>query len=118
MKTILAYVSSEPHFQRISPFSTGYKKMTSSNTTHGLTHSFNVQEISPALCLSGSGFHTRVRVCGGKDVYSFVRRRFWQAKGEKEDGETELGQLLAERPAASVREAGCLRRDRRPPDKP
>lgn len=38
IKTILAYVSSEPHFQRISPFSTGYRKITSSNTTHTVWH--------------------------------------------------------------------------------
>lgn len=56
----------------------------------------------------------RARAHSRSDAYSFVHCRFWQARGEQEDGETELGQRVAELPTASVTGAGCLRRDWRP----
>ncbi len=48
-------------------------------------------------------FHVCMCDYAWSDAYSSVHCRFWQARGEKEDGETELGQRVAELPTASVR---------------
>ena len=61
---------------------------------------YGSHSISITLSLSLSLY---VREGVWRDAYSSMHCRFWQAQGEKEDGETELGQWVAELPAASFR---------------